>query len=119
MNIKKKLAISIACLHLGFIAPASANYQCSGQVKGVALDTANGDLLVESIGSVTWPRLCSFRSTANGVQPDDCKRMFATLLVAQTSGKSITFWVTDSATTCPQLPQFTYVNGIYLLVLDQ
>lgn len=48
----------------GLIAsPAFANYTCTGPIRGVALDVTSGDLLVESVGALSWPRLCSINST--------------------------------------------------------
>jgi len=96
---------------------ALADFTCTGVPSGVAVDLANGDLLVESIGSVSWPRLCSLRTAANAITPEDCKRIHATLLLAQVSSGQVTLYVHDSNTsnTCSSITQWNYVNGLYFI----
>lgn len=119
MNGKNRLAIFMSLLcAVSFSSPAFAGYTCTGLVRGVSMDFLNGELLAESVGGVSWPRLCSFRSAINSIQPEDCKRMYAALLTAQSSAKSVTLWVNDSNTTCATLTPWAYVNGLYFLRID-
>lgn len=97
---------------------AFAGYTCSGKVSGVAMELDNGDVFAESIGAVSWPRLCNMHVAANGIPPDVCKSIYATLLSAQATGKSVTFWVNDTATTCQTLVAWQYVNGLYFIRVD-
>ena len=96
---------------------ALAGYTCTGPVRGVAIDIG-GDVLIESIGTVLWPRLCNVRAPANAVVPEACRTIYASLLSAQMSGRSVTIWVNDSATSCTSLPQWQYVTGFYFLRVD-
>lgn len=104
---------------ISFAVPAIAvRYTCGGAVRGVAVDVRSGELLAESIGSVQWPRLCSFRSAVNGIPPDDCKRTHAALLAAQLSGRTATFWVDHPTSTCASLLPWEFVEGFYFLRVD-
>lgn len=58
MSITRYLMFTAVLALLGFSTSVFANYTCSGQVKGVSLDVANGDLIVESIGSNYWLAGC-------------------------------------------------------------
>jgi hypothetical protein len=120
MRIKRgRMGAAVASLALASLAaPVLANYTCSGQVRGVAIDVQSGHLMAESVGSVSWPRFCSFRGTENGIAPEDCKRMYSALLVAQATGKSVTFWVTSAGTTCPPNEPWQFINGLYFLRID-
>ena len=40
-------------------AIANAFYICTGKVEGLTLKPANGQVLVERIGELKWPVLCS------------------------------------------------------------
>lgn len=101
-----------------FAAPtALAGYTCTGAARGVAIDVG-GDVLVESIGPLLWPRLCNVRTSANNVAPEACKAIYASLLTAQASGKTVTVWVSDTGTTCTSLAQWQYVAGFYFLRVD-
>lgn len=108
--------ISLALLFTSTTALGGV-YICSGTVRGVAIDSG-GDVLSESIGTVLWPRLCNVRATANGVVPEACKAMYASLLVAQASGKTVTFWINDPVTSCATLPQWQFMTGLYFLRVD-
>lgn len=90
MKIQKFLAGFVCLALLSASSSTFASYTCSGQVRGVSIDTG-GDVLVESVGSLSWPRLCNIRATANGVPSDVCKPIYASLLAAQATGKSVTF----------------------------
>lgn len=118
VNMKKMAVVALTIWSLLAAAPAAANYTCSGPVRGVSLSTPEGLLLAESIGSVSWPVFCSFRETANGIPPDDCKRLHVTLLTAQTTGRTVTFWVNDPGTVCPALTPWAFVKNLYFLKLD-
>ena len=118
MKTKKYLTTMLTGLSLMTSMPASANYTCSGPVKGVSINGL-GAVVAESIGKVQWGFLCNVETAANGINPATCKVMYATLLAAQTTGRSVTLWVTDSATVCPDLPaRWGYVAGFNLLRMD-
>ncbi|MGX9773216.1 hypothetical protein ACWYXN_06865 [Janthinobacterium aestuarii] len=118
MKSKKYLATMLAALSLITSVPASANYTCSGPVKGVAINGLGG-VVAESIGKVQWAFLCNVETATNGISPATCKVMYATLITAQTSGRNVTLWVTDNSTVCPDLPpRWNYISGFNLLRMD-
>jgi hypothetical protein len=86
--------LSIVCLLIAGVASgkANANYVCAGNVKGVSINPKNGDLLVESIGPLVWPKLCNLETEMSSVSPETCKVIFSTLLTAQTANKKVTLW---------------------------
>lgn len=117
MKIYKCLTALVSFALLSTSSVALAGYTCSGLVRGVSIE-AGGDILAESIGPTLWPRLCNIRVNSNGIAPETCKMIYASLLVAQQSGKSVTFWVSDTTTTCTTFTQWQFVNGLYFLRVD-
>lgn len=117
MKISKSLAFIASVALLTTSSAAVAAGSCSGPAYGVAIEV-NGDVLVESIGTVHWPRLCNVRTPMNGVTIEACKMMYASLLTAQASGKSVTMWISDTTTTCTTLTPWRFVNGFYFLRVD-
>ena len=112
-----KFAVAASLVILS--SAANANYTCSGPVKGVSLEVTTGDILVESIGNVSWPRLCNINYVGNGIPPAVCKNVHAMLLTAQTLGKSVTLWSNDPRTACPSdLTPWHWVPGFYFLRLN-
>lgn len=100
-------------------AQAQATYTCSGPVKGVSVEPTSGDVLAESIGaSMSWPRFCSLRQDSNGITTAGCKAVYASLLTAQSSGRSVTVWVNGPSTSCAALSSWQFVEGFYFLRID-
>lgn len=117
MKTSHLLSALVSLVLMSATPAALAGYTCGGPVRGVAIDTS-GDILAESIGPVIWPRLCNIRTAVNGIPPESCKIIYSTLLAAQASGRSVTFWINDPATTCATLAQWQWVNGFYFLRID-
>lgn len=100
-------------------ARAQATYTCSGAVKGVSIEPTSGDVLAESIGtSMNWPRFCSLRQDSNGITTAGCKAVYASLLTAQASGRSVTVWVNGPSASCAALSSWQFVEGFYFLRID-
>jgi len=74
---------------------AFSAYTCAGTVTGVGIDPKSGDVLVEHIGPLTWPRLCNINNNANDITPDTCKVIYSTLLTAQSTKKKVRLWFND------------------------
>lgn len=72
-----------------------ANYVCTGAVSGVGIDPKSGAVLVERIGTLEWPRLCSVETETNGTSVEACKVIYSTLLTAQTAKKNVRLWFND------------------------
>lgn len=102
-------------------APATA-YVCQGVVTGLSVESG-GDVLAQSVGtSMSWPRFCNVSREANGYAPATCKVFHATLLTAQTTGRSVTVWIHwDASDTnrCTSLAPWQYVEGFYFLTLGE
>lgn len=90
MNCSKILAIC-SCLMVSINLHAE-NYTCGGNVTGVGIDPISGSILVENIGPLVWPRLCSVERETNSISPEACRIIYTTLLTAQTTGKPVRMW---------------------------
>lgn len=114
--VRRSLVVLLAC----GLMPAWANYSCTGPVKGVAIDVSVGDVLAETAGGMNWPRLCNTRNQVNGVAPDDCKRVYASLLAAQAQGRTVTIWISDASSTanCGSQTPWGWVAGFYFFRVD-
>lgn len=100
-------------------AQAQATYTCSGAVKGVSVEPTSGDVLARSIGTaMSWPRFCSLRQDRNGITPAGCKAVYASLLTAQASGRSVTVWVNGPSASCEALSSWHFVEGFYFLEIE-
>lgn len=83
------LALSITSMS------ATAAYICVGKVVGLSIDANDGHVLVEKLGPLVWPRLCSIKETMNNISPEACKVVYSTLMTAQISNRDITMWFND------------------------
>src|SRR5215469_5573977 len=81
--------------------PAFANYTCTGPVT--FLGVGSGTVVVSGFGGINSGYLCSLTTTApNGVAPDQCKAMYAHLLLARQTGQQLTLWFSDNLTCTTQ-----------------
>lgn len=93
---------------------AWANYFCSGTITDVSL-TPSGSVFFNSDSNLglQWQAVCTLGTTQNGVSPDACKAIYATLLTAKTSGKTVEFGFSD-ALSCTGHPAWTLLaTGSY------
>jgi hypothetical protein len=118
MKISKCLAALMALVFVSTSPAAFAGYECTGPVQGVSVFLANGDLVAEKVGLVSWPRLCNLRVTANAIPPEMCKIMYTALLTAQASGKTVTLFVNNNTATCATLAGWVYIADLYLIRVD-
>ncbi|MEF1213638.1 hypothetical protein REH77_16620 [Vibrio alginolyticus] len=51
---------------------------------------------VESIGPLSWPRLCKVDNEHDNISAEACRTVYSTLLTAQTTNKEVTLWFNDS-----------------------
>ncbi|NRF28259.1 hypothetical protein [Vibrio coralliilyticus] len=102
----------ILTLMLFSFSTYSFAYTCAGNVKGVSIEPTTGDVLVEKIGPLTWPRLCSVSNERNGVSTEACKAVYSTLLTAQASNKQVTLWFRDSK-SCEEQVSWQLLTGWY------
>jgi len=114
LQLKVTAAVLIV---MSSVAAGQTTYTCSGVPRGVSMG-ASGTLTVESLGGLTWPYLCSVDGAQNGISPGACKAIYAGLLAAQASGRSVTIWFTNSASTCAANPAWAWALGAYLWRFD-
>ena len=79
-----------------FSFQAFATYTCAGKVKGLTISPQSGQLLAETLATFTWPGICSINTDFNGISPEVCRVIYSTLLTAQTTDKTVTFWFNDN-----------------------
>lgn len=118
-NTSCRVIASIVLAALSAHVHAQAVFTCSGAVKGVSIEPTTGDVFARSIGTtMNWPRFCSLRQDSNGITPAGCKAVYASLLAAQASGRSVTVWVKNPAASCAVLAQWQFVEGFYFLEVE-
>ncbi|WP_038891319.1 hypothetical protein [Vibrio campbellii] len=85
----------IAILLSGLSFASYGKYTCIGEVKGLSITPQTGDVLVEKLGPLNWPRLCRVGGDYNGISQETCRIIYSTLLTAQTTNKAVTLWFND------------------------
>ncbi len=93
------------------VSPAFANYSCSGAVQGITI-SPDGQVFASSIGSLSYPRICSVTATSNGVSTEACKVIYSALLTAQTTGKTVSFTFNDAG-DCNSHTAWGWLTGWY------
>src|SRR4051812_41271508 len=88
------LAIATATMNPTSGALAADNYYCTGQVGALALNPSG--LVTVSIGTyASFVYLCQVGATYQGIAPDVCKAIYATLLTAKATGKNVDIYFSD------------------------
>lgn len=102
---------------------------CEGRVVGVALDPPTGDVLVDHISltkvnevavsgqAMLWPRLCSVINSLNGIPPEGCKSLYATLLAAQATSRTVTLWIRNTE-SCTAYSPWNVLTGFYFMRIN-
>ena len=103
---KRTILLSLLCM-----STAHANYWCTGKVTGLAI-SKTGLVTVSGIQGLNAAVLCVIGSTANGVSPELCRTIYATLLTAYLTDKPVTF-AYDDALTCSSHPSWAWLTGWY------
>lgn len=93
--------------------PAHAFYTCSGPVTQLSI--RNDGAVNISVGGITNGYLCQIGATTNGVGPDTCKAMYAQLLIAEATGRSMTLYFNPSGTitSCSAQVPYAWLAGFY------
>ncbi|EPF7755558.1 hypothetical protein ACSVMW_004644, partial [Vibrio parahaemolyticus] len=93
IKVMKKALIAILLSGLSFAS--YGKYTCVGEVKGLSIDAKKGEVLVEKLGPLNWPKLCRLDGDYNGINQETCRTIYSTLLTAQTTNKEVTLWFND------------------------
>lgn len=117
--MRKVLAMFGAAFML--VAAGNASAECTGTIQGVSIEASSGDIILERINLTTgtvvwWTRLCSVVTTANGVPPEGCKTVYASLLSAQAQSRSITYYSRSGA--CAPAQAWHFLTDFYFLTVN-
>jgi hypothetical protein len=96
----RKSGLLIAALAMFAMSPAFGNFTCAGKVTYLGLSPDG--LVTMSVGGFGVWYICSQTTTFAGhggvtFSPEGCRSWFATILAAQKSGGSITFFFQSSS----------------------
>lgn len=90
---------------------------CTGKVSGVSVNPRTGGLLANTVGGLNSPVLCSTSTTLNEISPSNCSKLFAVLLTAQITKRSVTliFWGPQN---CSDFEPWKLAEGLYHYILN-
>lgn len=109
----RRVALASLCaLSLLSSTLAFANYFCSGVVDTVVVNPSGLVMINSSAAGLANVELCQIGATANGVGPDACNAVLASVITARTTGQSVT-WAFDDGLTCSTHPQWAWLTGWY------
>ena len=92
--------------------PAWANYACLGTIDAVALNPGGIVTVTSNSSGPGVFYVCNIGSTANGVAPEQCKAIYASLLAARMSAQNVA-WTFNDALTCTTHPTWSWLTGWY------
>ena len=104
--------VLIVAIFFCTISSSFANYSCQGKVTGVTI-SPDGQLFAETIGSLSWSRLCSVSKLENNVPPEACRVIYNVLLTAQITNKDVGLSFNDSG-NCSSHEAWEWLTGWYL-----
>ncbi|WP_151811440.1 hypothetical protein [Acinetobacter bereziniae] len=90
---------------------------CTGRVSGVSINPRTGGVFASSVGGLSSPLLCSTSTTLNEIPPSNCNKLFAVLLTAQVTKKSVTLFFSGSQ-SCSDFQPWTLADGLYHYILN-
>jgi hypothetical protein len=123
MNTAKGIHLGCAAIIavVGWVAPAHANFECTGQIASINT-FADGGIAVD-IGHGAW-WVCNVKNnvTYGGVANDvtSCKAWLAQLIAAQQTGKSVGLFLSSATITgwnppeCNSVANWAYPGVIML-----
>ncbi|MGE8530931.1 hypothetical protein [Acinetobacter guillouiae] len=95
----------------------AADIMCTGKVSGVSINPRSGALFANTVGSLNSPLLCSTSATWNEISPANCSKLFAVLLTAQITKKSVTLYF-SGVQSCSDFRPWTLAQGFYHYILN-
>lgn len=92
-----------------------ANYSCTGLVDYLGVDQG-GAVVVALKDATPIHKICSIGAQGSFFMlPTACKTVYATLLAAKLSNRSMTVFYNENGFTCGSLPQWENVPGVYFI----
>ncbi|WP_151825189.1 hypothetical protein, partial [Acinetobacter bereziniae] len=83
---------------------------CTGKVSGVSVNPRTGGLLANTVGGLNSPVLCSTTTILNEISPSNCSKLFAVLLTAQITKRSVTL-IFSGPQSCSDFQPWTLADG--------
>ena len=108
----RRVCIPVLAATLLLVSPLVEAYECVGPVTGTQI-SPTGVVSASVTAGMSWVYLCSVSSTTNGVAPDTCKTIYATLLTAETQGRQVILWFNDDPNTCASHAAWSWLTGWY------
>lgn len=90
---------------------------CTGKVSGVSVNPRTGGLLANTVGGLSSPVLCSTSVTWNEIPPSNCCKLFAVLLTAQVTNKTVTL-IFSGPQSCSDFQPWALAEGFYHYILN-
>lgn len=90
---------------------------CTGRVSGVSINPRTGGLFANSVGGLSSPLLCSTSTTLNEISPTNCNKLFAVLLTAQVTKKTVTL-IFSGSQSCSDFQPWALAEGFYHYILN-
>lgn len=116
MNYKIALIFGVSLLTASF--DASANFGCYGTVNYLGME-GNGNVFVSLSDTNHIHSICSVNERgAFGVTTAACKSMYATLLLAKSTSRSVGLYYSDMTFTCATLPNWGTMPSTYFVELN-
>ena len=116
MNHKIALIFGVSLLTTSF--DASANFLCNGTVNYLGME-GSGKVFVSLNDTSHIHAICNVNDQgAYSVTTTACKSMYATLLLAKSTSRSVTLYYTDTTFTCATIPNWGGMPSTYFVELD-
>lgn len=110
-NIRLNIAIALT---LAIANGSTLAYSCGGLVTYLGI-SAEGEVTTAVQGTPIH-RICALVNQGTyQINPLTCKAVYASLLVARSTGKSATIFYGDNGSTCTTLPAWQPVSNVYFL----
>jgi hypothetical protein len=95
----------------------AADIMSTGKVSGVSINPRSGALFANTVGGLNSPLLCSTSVTWNEIPPSNCSKLFAVLLTAQITKKTVTLYF-SGVQSCSDFRTWTLAGGFYHYILN-
>lgn len=116
MNFKIPLILGASIFFTSF--NASANFGCGGTVNYLGMES-NGNVFVSLNDINHIHAICSISDQGTfGVTTAACKSMYATLLLAKSTSRTVQLYYSDMAFTCATLPSWGKMPSTYFVDID-
>lgn len=110
----KRLAV-LCAVWLGTTASAQTNYSCIGQVTYLGVGS-EGDVIVSLSHPTPRHYICSMAAQGSyRMTVPACKAVYATLVAAKLTSKSVSIFYRPNEATCETLPSWTAVPSAYFV----